>query len=140
MTPRCGFAATEATARPEQVPQRAAPVRRVEPARFELDAAGSFRHGQAPPVPTTALPGDEAVDLQPTADEHLADEIGREETVLVVAHSGVLRILAGQILAMDAGQLWQMRLDKASLSIIETRPEGAVMALLNDISYLANEE
>ena len=64
---------------------------------------------------------------------------GREETVLVVAHSGVLRILAGQILEMDAGQRWQMRLDQASLSIIETRPEGAVMVLLNDFSHLAKE-
>ncbi len=65
---------------------------------------------------------------------------GKEETVLVVAHSGVLRTLACQILDMDAGQRWQMHLDLASLSIIETRTEGAVIARLNDTSHLVKEE
>jgi alpha-ribazole phosphatase len=65
---------------------------------------------------------------------------GREETVLVVAHSGILRTLACQILDMDAGQRWQMQLDPASLSIIETRAEGAVLTLLNDVSHLVKKE
>ena len=65
---------------------------------------------------------------------------GREETLLVVAHSGVLRTLACQILDLDAWQRWQMHLDLASLSIIETRPEGAVITRLNDTSHLAKEE
>lgn len=65
---------------------------------------------------------------------------GREETALVVAHSGVLRTLACQILDMDAGQRWQMHLDLASLSIIETRPEGTVMTRLNDTAHLVKEE
>lgn len=65
---------------------------------------------------------------------------GSKETVLVVAHSGVLRTLACQILGMDSEQRWQMHLDLASLSIIETRPEGAVITLLNNTSHLVKEE
>jgi alpha-ribazole phosphatase len=64
----------------------------------------------------------------------------REETVLVVAHNGILRTLVCQILDMDAEQRWQMQLDLASLSIIETQPGGGVMTRLNDISHLAKEE
>jgi alpha-ribazole phosphatase len=64
----------------------------------------------------------------------------REGTVLVVAHSGVLRTLACQILDMDAGQRWQMQLDLASLSVIETRPEGAAITRLNDTTHLEKKE
>ncbi len=63
-----------------------------------------------------------------------------EKTVLIVAHSGVLRTLACQLLHLEAQQRWQMHLDLASITIIETCHERAVLTLLNDISYLAKEE
>lgn len=59
-----------------------------------------------------------------------------EETVLVVAHSGVLRTLACQLLGMESRRRWQIRLNLASLTIIETYPQGAILTLLNDISHL----
>lgn len=59
-----------------------------------------------------------------------------EETVLIVAHSGVLRVLLCRLLDIDLCHLWQLRLDLASLSILETNQQGAILSLLNDISHL----
>ena len=59
-----------------------------------------------------------------------------EEAILIVAHSGVLRTLLCQILGMEPRHRWQIRLDLASLTVIETYPESAILTLLNDISHL----
>ena len=60
-----------------------------------------------------------------------------EETVLIVAHNGVLRILLCRLLDIDLRCLWQIHLDLASLSILETNQQGGVLTLLNDASHLA---
>ncbi len=59
-----------------------------------------------------------------------------EETVLVVAHSGVLRLLLCNLLGMERQHWRQFRLDLASLSILDTYPEVAILRLLNDVSHL----
>jgi len=59
-----------------------------------------------------------------------------EETILIVAHSGVLRTLACQLLGIEPQHRWQIRLDLASLTVIETYPQGAILTLLNDVSHL----
>ncbi|MCH8864386.1 MAG: alpha-ribazole phosphatase [Chloroflexi bacterium] len=59
-----------------------------------------------------------------------------EDTLLIVAHSGVLRLLVCQLLEI-APQHWrQIRTDLASLTIVETYPQGAILNLLNDTSHL----
>jgi alpha-ribazole phosphatase len=58
------------------------------------------------------------------------------ETVLIVAHSGVLRTLLCQLLGMEPRQRWQIRIDLASLTIIETYRQDAILTLLNDVSHL----
>ena len=58
------------------------------------------------------------------------------ETILIVAHSGVLRTLACQLLDKEAQYRWQIRLDLASLTVIETYSQGAILTLLNDVSHL----
>ena len=58
------------------------------------------------------------------------------ETILVVAHAGVLRTLVCQLLGIDLRRRWQIRLDLASLSILETHQQGAILSLLNDVSHL----
>jgi alpha-ribazole phosphatase len=58
------------------------------------------------------------------------------ETVLVVAHAGVLRSLICQLMEIELRYIYQIRLDLASLSIVETYPEGAILSLLNDTSHL----
>ncbi len=59
-----------------------------------------------------------------------------EETILVVAHSGVLRLLICNLLGIELWHWRQIRLDLASLSIVETYPEVALLRLLNDVSHL----
>ena len=59
-----------------------------------------------------------------------------QETVLIVSHSGALRTLICQLLGMELRYRWQLRLDFASLSIVETYQDSAILHLLNDISHL----
>jgi len=58
------------------------------------------------------------------------------ETILVVAHSGPLRVLVCALLGIDQNHWGQFRLDNASLSIVDTYPRGAIISLLNDTSHL----
>jgi len=62
---------------------------------------------------------------------------GPDDTILVVAHSGVLRTLICQLLEMDTRHRWSFRLDLASLNIVETYPGGSILTLLNDKTHLA---
>ena len=59
-----------------------------------------------------------------------------EQTILIVAHFGVLRTLICQLLSIELGQRWQFYLDLASLSILETNQQEAKLSLLNDVSHL----
>jgi alpha-ribazole phosphatase len=59
-----------------------------------------------------------------------------EETILIVAHSGVLRTLICRLLGIDLDFRWQLRLDLASLSAVEVYPNMSILTLLNDVSHL----
>jgi broad specificity phosphatase PhoE len=61
------------------------------------------------------------------------------ETILVIAHAGVLRTLICQLLGLEMKNHWSLRIDLASLSIIETYPEINMLCLLNDVSHLMAE-
>lgn len=58
------------------------------------------------------------------------------ETMLIVAHSGPLRVLVCRLLGIEMVHWRQFRIDTASLSIMETHPRGAILSLLNDASHL----
>lgn len=62
-----------------------------------------------------------------------------QETVLIVAHSGPLRSLLCYLMGIGPERRWQFRLDMASLSILATYPEGAIISLLNDVSHLGGD-
>jgi alpha-ribazole phosphatase len=59
-----------------------------------------------------------------------------EETVLIVAHSAPLRLLICHLLGIGLKHWRQFRLDLASLSVVETYSQGALINLLNDTSHL----
>jgi len=59
-----------------------------------------------------------------------------EETVLIVAHSAPLRLLICHLLGIRIQHWRQIRLDLASLSILDTYPQDAILNLLNDVSHL----
>jgi len=58
------------------------------------------------------------------------------ETVLIVAHAGILRSLICQLLELELCHRWNFRVELASLSIVETFPDIAVLTLFNDTSHL----
>ena len=62
-----------------------------------------------------------------------------KEVVMVVAHSGVLRTLICQLLGLETRNRWNFRIDLASLSVVETYPDAAILSLLNDTSHLTDK-
>jgi broad specificity phosphatase PhoE len=64
------------------------------------------------------------------------DKHSPSDTVLVVSHSGPLRILTCSVLGLDPSHWWQISIDNASLSMMETAQQGMVISLLNDTSHL----
>jgi broad specificity phosphatase PhoE len=86
-----------------------------------------------------AFPGGETftqlVDRVVTFKERLAGH-GQSETVLVVAHGGPLRALLCSMLSLSQSCWWQLSVDNASLSIIQTYTRGAVLTLLNETCHL----
>ena len=99
------------------------------------DFARQLRNWSARP----RFPGGESLDelnervskFLPRLEQHAA-----EETILIVAHAGVLRLLICNLLGLERQHWRQIRLDLASLSILETYPQGAILSLLNDVSHL----
>jgi len=62
-----------------------------------------------------------------------------DETALMVAHGGVLKILLCQVLGLPPERYWQIQLSPASLSEIWIYPEGGSLNLLNDACHLREE-
>ena len=60
-----------------------------------------------------------------------------EQTILIVAHFGLLRVLLCRLFGIGIKRRWQFHLDLASLSVLETNQQGAMLSLLNDVSHLA---
>jgi len=65
----------------------------------------------------------------------LAEHSG-DKTVLVVAHGGALRVLVCILLGIGIEHWLQIRLDCASLTIMEGYPDRVVLSLLNDACHL----
>ena len=64
------------------------------------------------------------------------DKHAPEETILIAAHAGPLRLLVCHLLGLELRHWRQFRLDLASLSIVETYSQGVILNLLNDVSHL----
>jgi alpha-ribazole phosphatase len=59
-----------------------------------------------------------------------------EQTILIVAHSGSLRMLICHLLGIGPQHWHQLQLDFASLSMVETHSQGAILKSLNNTSHL----
>jgi alpha-ribazole phosphatase len=88
---------------------------------------------------TVSFPGGESLyDL----DRRVRGFLGRldnhkeKETVLIVAHGGPLRLIICNLLGVGPEHWLKIRVEHASLSILETYPQGNVLTLLNDTSHL----
>ena len=63
----------------------------------------------------------------------------QDQTVLLVAHGGPLRVLLCLALGLDPQAQWQFRLDIAALSELEFHEAGAIVNYLNDTKHLAGK-
>ena len=63
-------------------------------------------------------------------------DLAPEQTALIVAHSGSLRMLMCHLLGIEPQRWWQFRLDFTSLSILETNSRGAILMSLNNTCHL----
>ncbi|MDD4924565.1 MAG: alpha-ribazole phosphatase [Dehalococcoidales bacterium] len=62
----------------------------------------------------------------------------RDESLnmLIISHSGCLRVILCLLLDIDVNKWWQFKIDVASLTIVDNVTQGAVLSLLNDTSHL----
>jgi len=65
---------------------------------------------------------------------------GSYGTALVVAHGGSLRVLVCCLAGLGLSSWREMRIERASLSIIEMKGREGKVLLLNDVSHLAIRE
>jgi len=63
-------------------------------------------------------------------------EYKEDQTVLIVTHGGVIKVLVCHLLGIDQVHWQQIRIDNASLSIISTYENRVILSLLNDTSHL----
>lgn len=88
------------------------------------------------------FPDGESVDELNTRVSKFLDRLKKnapEETILIVAHSAPLRLIICHLLGIELWRWRQFRLGLASLSIVDTYPQGAIISLLNDTSHLGKE-
>jgi len=107
-----------------------AEICRLHPEVAELCACWSLR---------LKFPGGESVDQLRQRVSGFLDRLQQhspEQTVLVVTHGGLLRLMVCALLGIDLRHWGQINIDLASLSIVDTYPEAAVIGLLNDTSHL----
>ena len=107
-----------------------AEIRRLYPEVAELCADWSLQ---------LKFPDGESVDELKQRVSRFLDRLKQhtpEQTVLIVAHGGPLRLMVCSLLGIDLWHWRQIQLDLASLSIVDTYPEVAVISLLNDASHL----
>jgi broad specificity phosphatase PhoE len=64
---------------------------------------------------------------------------GGEETVAIVSHGASLGTLLCQMLGLDTGRPAPFHFGNTSISIVELRPPGPVLTLLNDTCHLDGE-
>ena len=92
--------------------------------------------GQEPDI---SAPGGESLRQMSNRIQRFVAEVQKqppERRLLVVAHGGSLKVLLCLLLGISLEHWRQFRLDYASLTVVETYPEGAVLCLLNDTSHL----
>jgi alpha-ribazole phosphatase len=93
--------------------------------RAQLDAWQADLLGFAPPG------GESAAALYRRAGVFLQELPGTAETAVIVAHAGVLRALAGHLLALPAAEWTALQFEFGSASLIESTCAGATLVWHN---------
>jgi Fructose-2,6-bisphosphatase len=93
-------------------------------------------HGMSSDV---SIPGGESISQLASRIELFVPrlvEYSGDKTVLIVAHGGTLQMLVCILLGIGTKYWRQIRLDSASLTIVESRSGRMVLSLLNDTCHL----
>lgn len=60
----------------------------------------------------------------------------KDETVLIVSHSGAIQALLCFTLGVDLSRYWKFHVLQASLTVIRFYEDSAILNLFNDVSHL----
>ena len=85
------------------------------------------------------IPGGENLNQLASRIELFVSKVSKysaKETILIVAHGGSLQVLVCLLLGIGIEHWRQIRLDSASLTIVEDYPDAAVLSLLNDTCHV----
>lgn len=89
--------------------------------------------------PKPSFPGGESLeDMDVRVRSFLANLDGHssEDTILIVSHAGALRLMICNLLGISLDHWRHLQLDLASLSVLDTYPQGAIIKSLNDTAHL----
>jgi len=90
--------------------------------------------------PNVRAPNGESIaDLATRVKQFIREMLSKhapDETIIIAAHGGPLQVLICQLLEIGLDHWWQIRLSAASISIVETYPQGTSVVLLNGVSHL----
>lgn len=64
------------------------------------------------------------------------EKFNEDHTVLIVSHGATLKVIVCELLGIDPNHWYQMGIDNASLSIINTYRHRTILNSLNETSYL----
>ena len=100
------------------------------------ESADRYWMGEDRDVP---FPGGESLrDLEERVVQFL-DSLGKHheiQNILIVSHGGPLRVIVCKLLGLSSENWWRIGMDHASVSLLETFPEGAILHFLNDTCHL----
>jgi alpha-ribazole phosphatase len=88
------------------------------------------------------FPGGESLDqlnMRAVAFLKRLEKYKPQDTVAVVAHGGPIRLIICNLLGFEQKHWTQLRVDLASLSIVETYLGTAILSLLNETSHLNSQ-
>ena len=64
------------------------------------------------------------------------EKFNEDHTILIVSHGATLKVIVCELLGIDPNHWYQMGIDNASLSIINTYRHRTILNSLNETSYL----
>lgn len=93
------------------------------------------------PFNTTLPEGESMGDVKARSELALKQIVDAHpnQTVAVVAHGGILRLLLSGVLHMSPDGWWRIKQDNLALNIIEYYGDKAIVCLMNDTSHLKDK-
>jgi len=86
-----------------------------------------------------SFPGGESLEKFHTRVQSFLNRLEKhkpQDIIAIVAHGGSLRMLICHLLGLELKHWHRMRIDAASLSVVDMYPQVCILDLLNDVSHL----